>query len=374
MLGISNAFIIHPVKMKMNHRALFSSSDNYADYESTLANNMRRTDIQQFLTQRSIQSFMFLLVQVRDPHTSDWVENFLDSNNLLAFHGTGALNMTRFEYWDSYFLDMMEQPRERLNIRTPCRQGGGGLRARLGGSKNNPFLQDQGKYIDNHVDIDPDALVPRILACREQIGREWAKDVMLIKMANDEIISNYEYKQQVDKNPSPAFDRTAMQILNNHMSMETFAPSPLRKGSYDLLILLSLHESIHRLLREYKYDGEKKAVSFAWLRDFFIEKVNESFDGKVNYGSGENFIEEVLVSAPSVKTIEGGIVELVDPKAIACDIIRTRSEVLSDWQEILQQVPEFHIDLRKKLLSKQINEVGKDEDTTDSFESIGAFE
>lgn len=178
----------------------------------------------------------------------------------------------------------------------------------------------------------------------------------------------------MDKDPSPAFDRTAMQILNNHMSMETFAPSPLRKGSYDLLILLSLHESIHRLLREYKFDGEKKAVSFAWLRDFFVEKVDESFDGKVNYGSGEDFIEEVLVSAPSVKTIEGGIVELVDPKAIACDIIRTRSEVLSDWREILEQVPEFHIDLRKKLLSKQINEVGKDEDTTDSFECIGAFE
>lgn len=142
-LGICNAFISHSVKMNYNRHTFLRNSDYNAEYESTLANNIRRTDIQQFLTQRSIQSFMFLLVQVRDPHTSDWVEKFLDSNNLLAYHGTGALNMTRFEYWDSYFLDMMEQPRERLNIRTPCRQGGGGMRARLGGSKNNPFLQEQ---------------------------------------------------------------------------------------------------------------------------------------------------------------------------------------------------------------------------------------
>lgn len=43
-------------------------------YQEALAHNKIRTDVKNFLTQRAIQSFIFLLVQCRDPHTVRWME------------------------------------------------------------------------------------------------------------------------------------------------------------------------------------------------------------------------------------------------------------------------------------------------------------
>lgn len=373
--GTCSAFVVQPksqfTPLTSTTLHAFSDHDN-EEYRNALANNMRRTDIQQFLTQRSLQSFMLLLTEVRDPHTSDWIERFLGANNLLAYHGTGAFNMTRFQCWDTYFLEMMEQPKERLVIEIPSRQGGGGMGARLlGGSRNNPYLKKEQKVIEHTIDVDPQSLVPRILSVREQIGKEFAKDVDFVRFANDDIMKSYETKLKTNKAPDPLFDRTAMQILNHHMSMETFAPSALRKGNYDLLQLLSLHEAVHRQLREYKDQGAQKSVSFAWLRDFFVTHVADYFDGVVHYGSADNFIEEILRTSPTVKQTDDGKMELVDPKAIASDIIDTRSEVLLDWKDILEQTPQFHIGLRKKILSEQVKSVEKE---TEDDEYIGAFE
>ena len=60
--------------------------------------------IRYFLTQRAIQSFMFLSEQSRDPHTVHWIEDFGGVRNLLKFHGTGAFNQTKHEDWASFLL------------------------------------------------------------------------------------------------------------------------------------------------------------------------------------------------------------------------------------------------------------------------------
>jgi hypothetical protein len=39
-----------------------------------LDRNKKRTDVRLFLTQRSIQSFIHLLLETRDPHTVRWIE------------------------------------------------------------------------------------------------------------------------------------------------------------------------------------------------------------------------------------------------------------------------------------------------------------
>jgi hypothetical protein len=43
-------------------------------YEDALARNKARTDVRSFLTQRAIQSFVYLLNKCRDPHTVNWME------------------------------------------------------------------------------------------------------------------------------------------------------------------------------------------------------------------------------------------------------------------------------------------------------------
>ena len=61
----------------IEHKIHFMSASNYGDeyYSDDQSSSlMRRTDVRNFLTQRSIQSFFFLLSQCRDPHTITWVE------------------------------------------------------------------------------------------------------------------------------------------------------------------------------------------------------------------------------------------------------------------------------------------------------------
>lgn len=47
---------------------------DYARYEDAFQHNTMRTDLRMFLTQRALQSFIFLSVSCRDPHTVKWLE------------------------------------------------------------------------------------------------------------------------------------------------------------------------------------------------------------------------------------------------------------------------------------------------------------
>lgn len=336
------------------HHASGSSSE---DYENALLNNLKRTCIKQFLTQRSLQSFMYLLNDLRDPHTSDWIERFLDAPSLLNFHGTGAFNMTRFENWDSYFLELMKMPDERLIIQARRSQTQG-RRLFNSGSKNNPYLQEQEHHIEIPIDIHPSSFVPRVMSVREQIAREFVIDLDLIHIFNDQILRSYHGRVrdgvEMDIVREDVFERNAMIILTDNMAMQGFVSSPIRKGNFDLLQLLSLHESIHRVLREYKELGQEKEVAFAWLRDYFAERTEDYFDGCQNYGRADDFVSSLLKTAPSVSSTN-----LVDPLAIATDILMMRSEVLMDWKYIVEKNTIRSHFVEKKSLDTAVKEVGK---------------
>ena len=139
----------------------------------------------------------------------------------------------------------------------------------------------------------------------------------------------------------------------NNLAFDKFASSPFRKSSFDLLQLLSLQEAIHRMLREYMAQGESKEVSFQFLREFYIERVSSHFDGYQRYGRADDFLEELLLTAPSVRTSDS-YMELIDPHSIACDIVETRSDVLLDWKQEMMNVPNDHIQLKKMLLTRQM--------------------
>jgi hypothetical protein len=156
-----------------------------ADENDAFFHNLKRTCIKQFMSQRAFQTFMFLLTDFRDPHTADWLERFLNAPSLIDFHGTGALNMTRFEKWDSYFMELMHMPKEEIIV-TARKSHASGRRLFNSGSKNNPFLKQQEHLVEISIDIDPPSLVPRIMAVREQIGREIVADLDLILIHNEQ--------------------------------------------------------------------------------------------------------------------------------------------------------------------------------------------
>jgi len=156
------------------------------------------------------------------------------------------------------------------------------------------------------------------------------------------------------KEKKQTFDRNAMMMLGNAIDYADRASSPYRKGNFDLLVLLATQESVHRVLRRYRmHDADERMVSFEWLRDFYVDRVGKYFDGNQPYGRADDFLEELLLVPPSMKTV-GDTMELVDPMRIAEDIIRTRSEVGEDWKEIVASVPQEHTGLRKILLARQM--------------------
>lgn len=114
----------------------WDSEGDSESYQRAMQNNVRRTDFRNFLTQRSLQSFINLLNSCHDPHTVRWIESFGDWKNLEHFHGIGAFNLTRFPTWDTMFLEMMGMPEEIVVVSSRKRGPGHG-----GGSKNNPYLK-----------------------------------------------------------------------------------------------------------------------------------------------------------------------------------------------------------------------------------------
>ena len=85
--GFNNVSIDFPLRAA-------SSEGDYVDPDSPLGRNLARTCVRSFLTQPSVQYFMFLLSQCLDPHTIKWIENYGKVRNFPGFHGTGAFNTT----------------------------------------------------------------------------------------------------------------------------------------------------------------------------------------------------------------------------------------------------------------------------------------
>ena len=195
------------------------------------------------------------------------------------------------------------------------------------------------------MDVDPVSIASRIMAVREQLAMEWETDLDMLLAANDAILQSYSTRDG-------AFERTTM-AYGDFGIFNARAPSPLRKGNYDLLVLLATQESVHRILRSYQQvEGFK--VSFEWLRDFYADRIGDYFDGSGEYGRADDFLEQLLLTPPSVKQAVGQKADLIDPLKIAEDIIRTRSQVARDWKEVCRRIPKDHTELRKILLAKQM--------------------
>jgi hypothetical protein len=299
----------------------------------------------------------------------------LDAHNQLDFHGTGAAYFEAFGgTWDAPLLAMMEKPKDVVVV-SAKRSG----KRHRGWSKNNPYLED--RYVEFNIDIDPVSLTSRILSVREQIANEWVLDLDVLAEANDSILDSYfmlakeerSKREPTDREPNSskasaiAFERTAVNILENNMNFQggATASSPFRKGNFDLLYNLCTQASIHRVLREYREDGgsgsekEASAISFTWLREFYVSRVEEYFDGNQRYGRADDFIEQLLLSSPSVVYTDYGKVGLADPMGLAEAIISKRRDVVDEWKVLMANVPKDHADgIRKNLLDKQMESWG----------------
>lgn len=284
--------------------------------------------------------------------------------------------MEEWGEWDKVFLELMKREEEKIVLQV--RRKGASNRS-IGGSKNNPFLQDD-EFVEYVIKIDPKSLATRIIAVREQIADEIAQDLSLIAIHNKEILESHHSSQRSsdDDDNTQTHKRIAIPItvhLDNSLAMVSKMSSPLRKGTFDLLQILTLQESIHRTLRSYAAELKEdeglrdKKIRFEWLKEFYLREVDEFFDGSGDWGRADGFINQLIEQPPRIVTLDGGAdgsgektAGLVDPSRITQDILEESTRVSMEWMEVASAVREEHSGLQKALLMKTWDDVIKKEE------------
>lgn len=125
--------------------------------------------------------------------------------------------------------------------------------------------------------------------------------------------------------------------------------SPLRKGNFDLAVLLATQEAIHRILNndeQTQEAGADFAIYQKYLLDFYAERMVSHFLGIQRYGRADDFLEELLFSSPRVST-EGGFAALVDPVKVAEMVLHERRQVALEWAARAEDVPNAHIAIKR---------------------------
>jgi hypothetical protein len=344
-------------------------------------------DFDTFLNQCCIQSFLFLLQSLRDGNSAVWLDNFTqpvvsdhdlplsvagsttraaDSVKLLHYHGLAALNATLFPTWDAYFGTLLDQPKVWYTI-----------------TSNRAYIPDY------QLEIVPASLCSRLVSVREQIAREFAKDLDVISAsmgrkaleaymmsstssalkggaagttddhgaASESALSDSDLEQAPSSAQQRRLQRPSLFFLEIAADGNAVDPSPLRKGNFDLLLLLCTQEAVHRVLQ----DSDMDSASRYYLQNFYLERLYTHFMGSVPYGRGDDFLEELLWQTPrlvhSRSAHEDSLVswlfsyQLVDPLRLAEAILHQREIVASEWRDQAAEAPLHHMGIKRMQLN-----------------------
>ena len=207
---------------------------------------------------------------------------------------------------------------------------------------------------------------------REQIAKEWVEDLDVLSEANNQILDSYfanvRARREMDKGQGEAvggfnaygdevaFERTAVNLMNDKSRFSTnLSSSPFRRANFDLLYTLCTQAAIHRILREYISAEEEYAIAFQFLRRFYTDRAVDFFDGYLSFGRADEFIDELLQTAPSLWTTDQGNKQgLADPLGTAETIIRMRNQVATEWKDLMRDVPDSHIRIKQAILSQRM--------------------
>jgi hypothetical protein len=370
----------------VNTNVNVTSEESYADLSSFSSGSLASpwvlpNGFELFLTQCSIQSFLFLCKSLRDPQTVLWVEDFTQSSirqkkrpghalptggsgnsKLLAYHGLAALNTTVFPTWDSYFSKLLEQPMEIY------------------------IIESYNGYVPEYeLEIKPASLCARIVSVRDQIAREFTRDLDVIAAMGGHTLDSYwesltnRRDQIADNNDDVAGGNAQIKLRRENLFFlelnvnddSDYAPSPLRKGNFDLLVLLSTQESIHRVLNDPNRQNGVEKVTNYYLRNFYAQRLVSHFSGAQRYGRADDFLEELLGTAPSVVQLSDGATTLIDTHSIAELILKEREAVALEWKELARNVPQEHMEIKRlqlNLLMGIANEPAARQEVTGEFE------
>ena len=280
-------------------------------------------------------------------------------------------------------------------------------------SNSHISSDDDDYYMD--LEVDPKSLATRLLAVREQIALEFVEDLTLIWKADKTLLTDLlvwtEEKGGEGVGSMPSSN--AIKMHQELLASSGKASSSFRKGNLDLIFNLSTQAAIHRLLKQLMSDecivdancgrADRAAIlsynnaCFRWLRDFYVDRVGDFFDGDVPFGRADDFFMEWLqqssfgisdgATSKTSSTSDQGFLNKVDPLHLAEKMVRIRSDILMEWRKICRLVPEEdHGWIRLLIMEKRAEEgegddsirgisgnIGLDDDFTDE-NGLGGFQ
>jgi hypothetical protein len=250
------------------------------------------------------------------------------------------MNTNIYPTWDSFFQKLLEMPEEVMTIKS-----------------TRPHVPDY------EIEINPASLCNRLISVREQIAREFVMDLdALAEMSTNFITDFYEYqkKNDAERHLEGHGYRSNLFFLDS-INGEFFGdedyvrPSPLRKGNFDLLTVLATQESIHRILNDDPIDR----ASYRFLRNFYAQRVGSHFTGNNFYGRADNFLEELLTTAPNVLQMQDEKCDLVDPACIVELILKERERVADEWIDLALNAPNLHTDIKRMQFQRLMDNYGQ---------------
>lgn len=343
--------------------SLLAHADAGGSYPIDAAGNVPwnlDNDFPFFLNQCAIQSLLFLMASLRDRQSAIWLEEFTEpiirqrtkqkhgrdqvmgnmakaaqdathgtqmqkEIKLLTYHGLGAINTTLFPTWDSYFEKLLDEPGVIYSMES-----------------NRAYVPDY------ELEIKPASLCSRLISVREQISRDFARDLDSIADISSTFIHDYFESQNNKKNNQEGY-RTNLLFLDNIVD-DDYLPSPLRKGNFDLLMLLSTQESIHRVLNRGEDSVDRSSLRF--LRNFYAGRIGSHFTGNNWYGRADEFLDELLSTSPCVVQLQDEECDLIDPVRVAKLILKERERVALEWLEVALDASNVHLKIKKLQLER----------------------
>ena len=268
--------------------------------------------------------------------------------------------------------------------------------------QSNPHISsDEDEYYMD-LEVDPKSLATRLLAVREQIALELVEDLTLIWKADKTLLTDllvwteenevgkYRGGDGGEEGVVSMPSSNAIRMHEEFLASSGKASSSFRKGNLDLIFNLSTQAAIHRLLKQLMSDecsvgancrrADRATIRsynnacFRWLRDFYVDRVGDFFDGDVPFGRADDFFMEWLQqssfdisngatkkkSSPGSADSGQGLLNKVDPLRLAEEMVRIRSGIVMEWRKICRLVHEEDHGWIKLLIIEKRAEEGKD--------------
>eukprot|EP00291_Cryptomonas_curvata_P026068 CAMPEP_0172165880 /NCGR_PEP_ID=MMETSP1050-20130122/8661_1 /TAXON_ID=233186 /ORGANISM="Cryptomonas curvata, Strain CCAP979/52" /LENGTH=379 /DNA_ID=CAMNT_0012836407 /DNA_START=429 /DNA_END=1567 /DNA_ORIENTATION=+ len=303
--------------------------------------------IQDFLTQRSVQSLMHTMKLVGDMENLEYLESFMNHqgidlvfstalilstdiescrfvSGLSNFHGYGALRTDSATYITTL--------KKELPVTIVKRK-----KFYRGGSRNNPYVTDNEFTYTSTV--QPRVLADNIIAMREVLAKEWVADLAFIESENSELLRHHTDLVRQGEDRSHHFLQPQHEDADDH--------SPLRLASYDLLEKLVTEAAVRRVADDLSRGSAADRLAGRWLHEQFHGEAGAGFRGDHGAEVGRTFMRHLLAAVPVIVTATAGAgagaATLVDPHDVAQRIMAERQRAAERWAAGLTDTPQIHV-------------------------------